>query len=81
MPPTTHKVDRVSVDGGEGNASSYGVAQDSTDHHPWRKLQGRRDELPIQLQVAEVTLTTQETQRDVTRLQMLRKPEGKGQRS
>ena len=73
----THKVDRVSVDVGEGDASTNGITEHSTDNQPGGKLEGLRYHFPIQLKVAQVTFTTKETQRDVTGLQMFCEPRGR----
>ena len=52
------------------------VTDDAADLYPWRQLKDLCEKLSVQLQVVEAALTSQELEREITRLQVLREPVG-----
>ena len=73
-----YKSDGVFAEAGEGYVSSDGVADHSTDPHPGGELEHLGDEGCVQFQVPEDPLPHEETEGEVTGLQVLGEPAGEG---
>lgn len=70
----THKFDWLRPELHEWHMSFDGVADYAADLYPWRKLKYLSQELSIELEVVQTTLTSEKLERDVTRLEVLGEP-------